>query len=207
MKRFFILVVVLSFILSGCVSAPETVREVRRSHQDRTPYLTDITLPPDTIRDVRELRQDHTFYLTDVATGGEHLSLESQLMMDRDYNNTYFSVWHMKYPYHALPDRVRNDFTIYALKPGYGENKRKLPADWIRKLQNSASLPTHLIFPRRTATATPGRLIICSVLPCRPTHRSLSASSARTNPGHWWKPLLPTVGFPQKIWHSWTMNL
>ncbi len=143
MKRFFTLVVVLSFILSGCVSAPETVREVRRSHQDRTPYHTDITPPPDTIRDVRELRQDHTFYLTDVTTGREDLPLESQIRMDRDYNNTYFSVWHMKYPYHALPDRVRNDFTIYALKPGYGENKRRLPADWIRKLQNSASLESY----------------------------------------------------------------
>ena len=96
MKRFFALVVVLSFILSGCVSAPDTVREVRRSHQDRTPYFTDIAPPPDSILDVRELRQDHTSYLTDVTTGREHLSLESQMRMDRDYNNTFFSVWHMK---------------------------------------------------------------------------------------------------------------
>ncbi len=143
MKRFFFLVAVLSLILSGCATAPETVREVKRVHYDHSPYLTDMTLPPDSILDVRELRQDHTFYLTDATTGSEHLSLENQMRMDRDYNNSYFSVWHMRYPYHALPERVRNDFNIYAMKPGYAENKRKHPADWIRKLENGASLVSY----------------------------------------------------------------
>lgn len=144
MNRIFSLAVVLSFILSGCVSAPDTVREVRKLRQDRTPYYTDITEPwTDTIRDIRELRQDHTFYLTDVTAGRDHLPVESQIRMDRDYNNTYFSVWHLNTPYHALPERVRNDFKIYSLKPGYGENKRKLPATWMKKLQNSASLESY----------------------------------------------------------------
>ena len=75
MKRFFFLVAVLSLILSGCATAPETVREVKRVHYDHSPYLTDMTLPPDSILDVRELPQDHTFYLTDAAAGNEHLSL------------------------------------------------------------------------------------------------------------------------------------
>ncbi len=143
MKRFFSLVAVLSLILSGCVSAPDTVREVRRFHYDRTPYFTDVTPPEDSILDVRELPQDHTFYLNSSTTDREHLSVENQMRMDRNYNNTYFSVWHMKYPYHALPERVRNDFRIYALRPGYGENKRKHPADWVRNLQSSASLESY----------------------------------------------------------------
>lgn len=143
MKRFFSLVAVLSLILSGCVSAPDTVREVRRFHYDRTPYFRDVTPPADSILDVRELPQDHTFYLNNATTDREQLSVENQMRMDRDYNNTYFSVWHLRYPYYALPDRVRNDFRIYAMKPGYGENKRKLPDIWIRNLQNSASLESY----------------------------------------------------------------
>ncbi len=64
MKRFFSLVAVLSLILSGCVSAPDTVREVRRFHYDRTPYFTDVTPPEDSILDVRELPRTIPFILT-----------------------------------------------------------------------------------------------------------------------------------------------
>ena len=70
MKKIFSLAVVLSFILSGCLAVP------------------------DTIRDVRELRQDHAAYFSDSAESEEPLSVASQVRLDEDYNIIYFSVWH-----------------------------------------------------------------------------------------------------------------
>jgi hypothetical protein len=116
MKRICSLAVVLAFILSGCLAAP------------------------DTIRDVRELRQDHASYFTGITQSEESLTLASQARMNEDYDIITFSVWHQSSPFHALPDRVRQDFKKYALKPGYGENKKRHAPSWLKKLQNNASL-------------------------------------------------------------------
>ena len=109
----------LSFILSGCLAMP------------------------DAIRDVRELRQDHAAYFTGAAESKEPLTLESQARMDEDYNIIYFSVWHQIAPFHALPDRVRQDFQKFAVKPGYGENKKLHPPSWLKKLERNAALKNY----------------------------------------------------------------
>ena len=116
MKIFFSLSVVLLFILSGCLAAP------------------------DTIRDVRELRQDHASYFTDGVRSEEPLTAASQAGMEEDYNTIYFSVWHQNSPFHALPERVQQDFRKYTFKPGYGENKKLHLPSWVKKLENKASL-------------------------------------------------------------------
>ena len=116
MKRLCSPVVVLFLILSGCISAP------------------------DNIRDVRELRQDHASYFTGITKSEDPLPAAVQTRMDEDYNTIYFSVWHQNRPFHALPDRVYHDFKKYSLKPGYGENKKLHPPSWLKKLQNNASL-------------------------------------------------------------------
>lgn len=108
----------LFFILSGCIAAP------------------------DTIRDIRELRQDHASYFTDGAKDESFLSQANQAQMDSDYNIIYFSVWHQNAPFHARIDRIQQDFKKYALKPGFGENKKRHPPSWLKKLQNKASLKT-----------------------------------------------------------------
>ncbi len=115
MKRICCWAAVLFFILSGCIAAP------------------------DTIRDIRELRQDHASYFADAAKDEDLLSEASQARMDSDYNVIYFSVWHQNAPFHALPDRVRQDLKKYALKPGYGENKKRHAPSWLKKLQNNAA--------------------------------------------------------------------
>lgn len=119
MKKISSLAVVLFLILSGCVDAP------------------------DTIRDVRELRQDHASYFTNAAKSETVLSEASQARMEEDYNIIYFSVWRQNSPFHALPDRVQKDFKKYIHKPGYGENKRRHPHSWLKKLQNNASLKNY----------------------------------------------------------------
>jgi hypothetical protein len=119
MKNIFGWGVILSFILSGCLSAP------------------------DTVRDVRELRQDHASYFTDTAKSKELLTEASQARMEEEYNIIYFSVWHQRDPFHALPDRIRQDFKKFALKSGYGEIKKRHTASWLKKLQNNASLKSY----------------------------------------------------------------
>lgn len=116
MKKISSLAVVLFFILSGCIAAP------------------------DTIRDVRDLRQDHASYFTDAIKSEVVLPHASQARMEEDYNIIYFSVWHQSTPFHALPDRVQNDFKKYVNKPGYGENKKRHTPSWLKKLHHNASL-------------------------------------------------------------------
>lgn len=116
MKIIFSMTVVLLFVLSGCLAAP------------------------DTIRDVRELRQDHASYFTDSAISEEPLTTAIQARLDEDYNIIYFSVWHQNTPFHALPDRIQQDFKNFSAKPGYGENKKKHAPSWIKKMQRNASL-------------------------------------------------------------------
>ena len=119
MKIILSLAIVLSFILSGCIATP------------------------DTIQDVRELRQDHASYFTDSVQSEEPLAAASQVRMEEDYNIIYFSVWHQNSPFHALPDRVQQDFRKFALKPGYGENKKRHASSWLKKLQQNATLKNY----------------------------------------------------------------
>jgi cell wall-associated NlpC family hydrolase len=106
----------LLFSLSACVSAPET------------------------IKDIVDLPQDHAAYLSDKTIEKDLLTAEAQSRMDEDYNILYFSVWHQRQPYHALPDRVHLDFTKFGLNPGFGENKLRHSRDWVKKLKQNASL-------------------------------------------------------------------
>lgn len=119
MNKIFSLAVVLPFILSGCL------------------------VTPDAIRDVRELRQDHASYFTDSSKVEEPLTAASQARMDEDYNIIHFSVWHQDNPFHALPERVQQDFRRSAAKPGYGENKKRHTSSWLKKLQHNASLKSY----------------------------------------------------------------
>lgn len=128
MGRIYRLAVIFFFILSGCVSAP------------------------DTIRDVRELRQDHAAYLTDISGKADPLPAALQARMDEDYNVIYFSVWHQTRPFHAWEERVRHDFRRYALRPGYGENKKPHPSSWLKKLQRNADLEGYPNAPARGIT-------------------------------------------------------
>ena len=116
MSRMCRLAVIFFFIISGCVSAP------------------------DIIRDVRELRQDHAAYLTDIDGGADPLPAVLQTRMDEDYNAIFFSVWHQSHPFHAREERVRHDFKRYSFRPGYGENKKPHPSSWLKKLQRNAAL-------------------------------------------------------------------
>ncbi len=116
MKKVFCLFVFLSLLLSGCLVAPET------------------------IRDVRELSQDHASYMSPETAEEDLLTGADQARLNEDFNIIYFSVWHEERPFYALPEKVGQDFIKYNFKPGYGENKKRLPAAWLKKLRDNAAL-------------------------------------------------------------------
>ncbi|MCX5848764.1 MAG: SH3 domain-containing protein, partial [Deltaproteobacteria bacterium] len=97
----------------------------------------------DTIKDERDLRQDHAAYLNETAKEKVLLPAEAQAKMDADYNTTYFSVWHKLQPIHAFPERVSFLFKKFSMSLGYGENKKKHSAEWLKKLQQNAFLDNY----------------------------------------------------------------
>jgi cell wall-associated NlpC family hydrolase len=117
--RILLFVLALFFLLAGCLKQA------------------------DTIKDVSELRQSHAFYLTETIKEKEPLSAQAQSQMDEDYNIIYFSVWHQRQPFHALPERVSLDFTKFSKNLGYGENKKKHSQAWIKKLRQNAALKNY----------------------------------------------------------------
>jgi hypothetical protein len=119
MKKSTIWAGLILILLSGCIAAP------------------------DTIRDVRELRQDHASYFEAGADTRDLLTRKAQSHLDEEYNVIYFSVWHQTGPFHALPRRVQEDFKKFALKPGYGENKKLHPLSWLKKIQHNAALKAY----------------------------------------------------------------
>ena len=72
-------------------------------------FLWGCVASPDAIRDVRDLRQDHAAYFT-AAAGEERLPAAGQARLDEDCNTITLSVWHQSEPFHALPERVKQDF-------------------------------------------------------------------------------------------------
>ena len=115
MKQIFLIVVVLPIIFfSGCIKAPET------------------------IKDIRELKQDHLFYCDSVASNQKITKLTQKKMDDR-YNALHFAPWHQSGP--AIPvDEIAQPFTQYEKNPGYGENGRKHESSWVNSLRAYSQL-------------------------------------------------------------------
>jgi cell wall-associated NlpC family hydrolase len=144
MKLKIILVIVL-LTLAGCLKAPET------------------------IKDVSDLSQDHVTYLHDRAKIKDLISPEIQIRLDEDYNIIYFSVWHQRQPFYALPGRIGLDFKKFAANLGYGENKRKHSRTWLKKLQQNAALDN---FPNTGYQAITTRNTNLRTLPTQRPHFS-----------------------------------
>jgi len=97
----------------------------------------------ETIKDVVELRQDHAAYFDNSAKVKEPFMAEAQARLDDDYNVIYFSVWHQRQPFYALPERVNLDFIKFGINPGFGENKRRHSKDWVKTHKINAALQNY----------------------------------------------------------------
>ena len=121
----------------------------------------------DIVKDISELPQSHSFYLSDVVKTKDILAAETQSLMDEDYNIIYFSVWHQRQPFYALPERVFLDFKKFSINLGYGENKIKHSKTWIKKLQQNAFLKN---YPNALYLAITTRDTNLRVLPTQGPH-------------------------------------
>ncbi|MEN6331901.1 MAG: SH3 domain-containing protein [Smithella sp.] len=98
---------------------------------------------PETIKDVSDLEQNHLAYLQDQTKSRDLITLENQNRLAEDYNIIYFSVWHQREPFYALPATIDIDSKRFAANFGYGENKRKHTGDWYKKLLQNAALDNY----------------------------------------------------------------
>jgi hypothetical protein len=141
----------------------------------RTPFavlpifflLTGCFKQADIVKDVCDLPQNHASYLSDAVKTKDILAAETQSLMDEDYNIIYFSVWHQRQPFHALPERVSFDLKKFSLKLGYGENKKSHPSAWLKKLQQNAFLEN---YPNTLYSAITTRNTNLRVLPTQAPH-------------------------------------
>jgi len=133
----------------------------------------------DTVKDVSDLRQDHASYLSDTVKTKDIIAAETQSLMDEDYNIIYFSVWHQRQPFHALPERVFFDFKKFSINLGYGENKIKHSKAWIKKLQQNAFLEN---YPNALYFAITTRNTNLRILPTQGPHFNSSEGDSSSWP-------------------------
>lgn len=114
--KFLTLVFVL--LLCGCVSVPET------------------------IRDIQDLKQDHMSYIDKSSADRELITADDQKKMDAHYNSLYFEPWHREKPYYQI-DIVERGFKKYRKNLGYGENGRKHRKSWMKALTANANLENY----------------------------------------------------------------
>lgn len=122
---------------------------------------------PDLIKDETTLRQDHSSYMTGALKEKLLLPADDQAKMNDDYNKIYFSVWHNIKPVHSTPEKLSWIFKKFTLSPGYGENKKKHPPSWIKKIQQNASLEN---YPDRLQKAITTRHTSLRMLPTLGPH-------------------------------------
>lgn len=122
---------------------------------------------PELIKDEAELPQNHTSYVTEVVKEDFILAREDQARMNEDYNKTYFSVWHNLQPVHSSTEKLSWIFNKFTLSPGYGENKKKHTAAWLKKLQQSASVEN---YPNTLKPAITTRSTNLRMLPTNSPH-------------------------------------
>lgn len=118
-KSNFIIFILAVFSLASCLKAPET------------------------IKDISDLRQNHLEYLPDQTKSRDLITLENQNRLAEDYNIIYFSVWHQREPFYALPATVNIDSQKFSVNLGFGENKRKHTSEWYKKLLQNAALDNY----------------------------------------------------------------
>lgn len=92
-----------------------------------------------TIRDIRELMQDHRVYLGVGAPESRMMDPEEQQRRDQEYDSRHFSPWHRDRPGSGL-ENITAEFEKYEQIRGYGKTGRKYAASWMKSLRANAYL-------------------------------------------------------------------
>jgi hypothetical protein len=140
------------FLVSCCFNLPYTPQEAQEANE---------------VKDVTDIPQDHNAHINYTPNEKALLPQESQTAMNEDYNKTFFSVWHILQPAHASSEKLSLIFKKFALKPGYGENKKKHSLAWLKRLEQNASLGN---FPNSLQPAITTRHTSLRMLPTQGPH-------------------------------------
>jgi len=124
---------------------------------------------PELIKDETDLRQDHTSYVSEAVKEKFVLEAQDQVKANADYDRIYFSVWHNLQPVHSSSEKIALVFKKFSFSPGYGENKKKHSASWLKKLQQNAALEK---FPNTLRPAITTRNTNLRMLPTLGPHFS-----------------------------------
>jgi len=124
---------------------------------------------PELIKDEIDLRQDHTSYVSEAIKEKFVLEAQDQVKANADYDKIYFSVWHNLQPVHSSSEKIALVFKRFAISPGYGENKKRHSAAWLKRLQQNAALEN---FPNTLLPAITTRNTNLRMLPTQGPHFS-----------------------------------
>lgn len=94
---------------------------------------------PETIKDIQDLKQDHLSYIDKSSYDREIVTADVQKKIDAHYNSLYFEPWHREKPFYQI-DIIERGFKKYRKNLGYGENGRKHRKSWLKTLTASADL-------------------------------------------------------------------
>lgn len=147
-------VILIILFLCGCVSVPET------------------------IRDIQDLKQDHLYYISPQGAERDLISPNLQKRMDDSYNSLYFAPWHQEKPLCQL-ETVAKEFRKYKKYLGYGENRRRHGRAWIKNLAENARLSE---YPNSGIRAVTVNVADLRVLPTHRPHFYDMRSSSRGYP-------------------------
>ena len=97
---------------------------------------------PETIKDIQDLTQDHMFYIDKSTSDRELVTTDEQKKMDVNYDTQYFAPWHREKAYFQI-DIVERGFKKYKRYLGYGENGKRHKKSWMKRLMANAQLENY----------------------------------------------------------------
>ncbi len=119
------------------------------------------------IQDLETLEQNHTPYSKSIKSPQKrHIPKSIHKIIDQNYNKRFFSPWKLK-RHHFQKKDIMWAFTRFKKQSGYGENKKKLPKNWIAPIEKEANLST---FPNFTQPAITIKNTNLRLLPTKKPH-------------------------------------
>lgn len=129
-------------------------------------FLTGCATVPEEIADIRLLKQDATVYLFPSTSHIPLISSADQAVINDNFDETYFSPWHLAAPRYGKDDITRK-FDKYRDNMGYGENKLAHTQSWFDALYANAVIDS---FPNADL---PAITVVNSDLRLLPTSKPL----------------------------------
>ena len=94
------------------------------------------------IDDLIKLKQNHEDYITGTNKNKPYIPKNYHKIIEKNYIKTFLRPWNTS-RYSVKKGAVKNEFTRFKNKNGFGENKRQLSNEWINKLEKNAELSTY----------------------------------------------------------------